>query len=405
MVLDNFVPGEGTDVPLERASGLVLASAVLAAERVPSFANSAMDGFALRAADVSSPPARLRIVEEIMAGDGREVLVGPQMAARIMTGAPLPAGADAVCPFERAAHADRTSVLVDWPIPPGTNVRVPGEDIELGQVVLAAGSALNPAANGVLGSLGRTTVRVHRAPLVGVLSTGDELVQGPGTPPAGKVRDANRPALLAAVLREGFVPVDLGIVGDEEAAVFEVLAAAGSNCDAIIVSAGVSAGDRDVVGKVLGELSGGCCEQLHVALRPGRPLAVCRLRGRGVPVVGLPGNPVAAMVGFELFVRPGLRRLAGRLPLDRPLRAAHAACGFGRSRDGKVHVLGVHAAQDAAGELRVTQWGARGSHQLCSFATCNALAILPDGEGVPDGGTVSVMLLEEAETSGLLSLE
>jgi len=378
-------------VATSAAAQLVLAEQIVACEGVPAFANSAMDGYALRAGDASAPPVRLEVVEAVMAGEVPSGELRAGQAARIMTGAPLPAGADAVCPFEQAREEGPGVIVVEQPLHAGANVRSPGEDVAAGEVVFAPGELLGPAALGVLASLGVAEVLAHPLPVVGVASTGDELVEGPSFRPPGKIRDANRPALLAALSAAGFPTRDLGIVPDDVGALTTALAAAATSCDAVVVSAGVSAGDRDLVGAALRRLCGGDLDELAVALRPGKPLAVGRL-GSGPPVIGLPGNPVAAMVGLELLVLPALRQMAGRAVLRAPLLAATTDVEIARRADGRVHVVPAQAVLDEEGRLHVVALGARGSHQLRSLALANVLAVLADGEGLRAGDALRVLV-------------
>jgi molybdopterin molybdotransferase len=268
--------------------------------------------------------------------------------------------------------------------------------------VLSAGDEVTPARVGVLASLGVAEVRAHPRPRVGVLSTGDELVQ-PSTPlRPGQIRDSNRPTLLALVAQAGFVPVDLGWAPDDEAAITDTIERGAMTCDAVLSSGGVSMGDIDLVKVVLDRI--GDMRWMQVAIRPAKPLAFGLVpgpeRGRAVPVFGLPGNPVSSMVSFALFARPGLRRIAGhpderlhlpRLPAvaDEPLR---------RVPDGKVTFVRVVATVDK-GALHVRSSGGQGSHQLGAMARADGLVVLPDGDGVAAGDPVEVMLLGEPSTA------
>src|SRR6202041_1290866 len=227
-----------------------------------------------------------------------------------------------------------------------TFVRQPGRDVAVGDVIAAAGAVLGPAHLGVLANQGASGVRVHRRPRVGVLSTGDELFSGTGPLPPGKIRDANRRTLLALVRREGWDGVDLGIVGDDESALVELLTSAASRCDAILTSGGVSVGDLDLVRVVLEKLSAGKMRWMQVAIRPAKPFAFGVLADSATPVFGLPGNPVSAMVSFELFVRPALRLLAGHRALHRPVVSATTDVDLHRRADGKLHLLRAQLTVD-----------------------------------------------------------
>ncbi len=386
-------------VPIDDALGCVATVAVVATEPVPPFVNSSMDGYALRAADTDAAgpdhPVRLEVVGAIMAGTTLGTVLGPGQAARIMTGAPLPVGADAVCMLEECRdESDGTVLVVGRTLAVGTAVRRAGQDVAVGATVLHAGSEITPGHIGVLANQGLTRVEVRPRPRMGVLSTGDELVSGPGPLAPGKIRDANRHSLLALVRREGWDPVDLGVVGDDEAALGAVLEAAAHECDAIVTSGGVSVGDLDVVKVVLEQRSGGTMRWMQVAIRPAKPFAFGLLAGTGTPVFGLPGNPVSAMVSFELFVRPAGRLLAGHCVLDRPIVPASAEGGFERRPDGKTHFLRAFARMDAEGAWWVRPMVGQESNQLQAMAEANALAVLPDGDGVEAGGHLNVMLTD-----------
>jgi len=376
------------------AFGHVLAEPVRSNEPVPPFANSSMDGYAVRSGDVRDAPARLRVTGALMAGDDPgPLVVGEGEAARIMTGAVLPRGADAVCMVEHTRTEDGF-VVIEEAVGPGTNVRAAGSDIAAGDEVFAPGAQLSAAHIGVLASLGMEQVLVYPRPRVGVVSTGDELTNGPGPIPIGKVRDSNRPALLAQLRADGFVPVDLGRAADEVDALAKTLQEAAQECDALLTSGGVSVGDRDFVRTVLEKLGGQRARWLQVAVRPGKPFAFSTLPPNGTPVFGLPGNPVSALVSYELFARPSLRLMAGHENLDRPRLAARAAVDLSRRPDGRLHLVRVHAEARPDGALHVRPSGGQGSHQLHALASANALAFLPDGEGVAAGDLVEVMVLD-----------
>jgi molybdenum cofactor synthesis domain-containing protein len=399
-VLGTCAPLPPRLVPIDEALGCVTATSVVATEQIPPFVNSSMDGYALRAADtegVSGPggKARLQVVGAIMAGAPLASGIGPGQAARIMTGAPLPPGADAVCMLEECrTEADGSVVVIGGPVPVGTAVRWAGQDVEVGDIVLEAGSVVTPGHIGVLANQGLARVAVHPRLRVGVLSTGDELVSGPGPLAPGQIRDANRHTLLALVRREGWDTVDLGIVGDDEDALGRSLDEAVGRCDVIVTSGGVSVGDLDVVKVVLRQRSGGTMRWMQVAIRPAKPFAFGLLAGSGTPVFGLPGNPVSAMVSFELFVRPAGRLMSGHRSLDRAVIPALADGGFGRRPDGKTHFLRAYVRLDGQGDWTARPMVGQESHQLLAMAESNALAVLPDGDGVASGGRVEVMLTD-----------
>ena len=396
-VLDGCAPLADAEVALADALGCVAAEGVVVAEPVPPFANTAMDGYAVRAADTAGAPCELDVVGLIAAGSAGDLAVGPGQAARIMTGAPMPPGADAVVMVERTeALADGDRVRIDVAVTPGTAVRPAGDDLQPGDPVVEPGQVLTPAHLGLLATAGRSAVRVVRRPRVGVLSTGDELVDGDAPLGPGQIRDSNRPTLLALVRQAGFEAVDLGTAADDEAAITAAIEGAAARCDALVTSGGVSMGDLDYVKVVLDRI--GDMRWMQVAIKPAKPLAfgtVPRPGGGGrVPVFGLPGNPVSSAVSFELFARPGLRKLAGRADDDlvRPAVRAVAGEALRRSPDGKVHFVRV-ATVIEDGRYVVRSAGGQGSHQLTALAAADALAVLPDGEGVAPGGEVDVLLL------------
>ncbi len=399
-VLDACTASSPGRVPLDEALGRVAAATVLATEPVPPFANSSMDGYAVRSTDCDGAGAggrgvRLEVVGTILAGTPLGAPIGPGQSARIMTGAPLPAGADAVCMLEeiRTEHNGST-VVIERTVEAGDFVRHTGQDVDLGDTVLAEGSLLTPARIGVLASQGLTRVLVYPTPRIGVLSTGDELVSGLGPLAPGKIRDANRHTLLALVRREGWEAVDLGVCGDDEEALEDVLDGARDRCDAVVTSGGVSVGDLDVVKLVLQKRSAGTMKWMQVAIRPAKPFAFGLLDRTGIPVFGLPGNPVSAMVSFELFVRPAGLRMGGHRTLGRPSVTAIADGDMSRRPDGKTHFLRSVASVDEHGAFHVHRLSGQESHQLSTMADANGLAVLPDGDGVRAGGRVQVMLLD-----------
>lgn len=389
-MLESCSPLEPGPVPLERALGRVTSAAVTAASDVPPFDNTAMDGFAVRAADTAGAPVELRVVGTVAAGSVSDRPVGPGEAVRIMTGAPIPAGADAVVMVERTStRGDR--VTIEARAAPGDHVRRAGDDVAAGAVVLDERTVLGPAHVGVLASLGQATVEVFPSCRVGVLSTGDELVEATDRRPLrpGQIRDSNRPTLIALLHQSGFEPVDLGLVGDDEAALTIAFEKAVAGCDAVITSGGVSVGDFDYVKGVLDRL--GTMNWWQVAVKPARPLAFGVVEGK--PVFGLPGNPVSSMVSFELFARPALRRMSGHLDFYRPEVMAVADEALSRPADGKVHFVRVVAEARDDGRYHVRRSGGQASHLLRAMALANALAVVPDGAGVAQGGTVRTMLL------------
>lgn len=379
------------EVALADALGLVLAVDIVATEPVPPFANTAMDGYAVRAADTAratvTDPVVLRVVDELPAGRASAVAVGAGEAIRIMTGAPVPEGSDAIVMVERTAIVEPDSVAISVPAVLGDHVRAAGGDVATGDQVFTAGTELRAAHLGVLASVDIGRIKVFRAPRVGVLTTGDELVAtGPLAP--GQIRDSNRPMLLALVRESGFVPVDLGQVADDEDHIVATLRAALDDCDAILTSGGVSVGDYDFVKAALSQL--GSLEWRQVAIKPAKPLAFGVIDG--VPIFGLPGNPVSSLVSYELFARPALRQMAHHPEINRPTTRAVAEHNFGRRPDGKVHFVRVVARLTDTG-YAVSSSGGQASNALAATARANALAVIPDGNGVEAGAALTVVLL------------
>lgn len=387
-------------IPLDAALGCVTSIALSADASVPPFANTAMDGFAVRSAD-TAPGARLRIVGTVPAGhDPAGMHVGEGEAIRIMTGAPIPSGADAVVMVERTSvSADGEDVVLEIAVPVGNHVRPAGEDLAPGQEVFPAFTVLTAGHLGVLASLGLRKVPVFPRARVGVLSTGDELVDGPDELRPGQIRDSNRHTLLALLREAGCEPVDLGLVRDDLDAVRAAVVGGLDSCDALVTSGGVSMGDFDEVKKVLVELgaSGGVeaggesTVWMQVAIKPAKPLAFAMVGDK--PVFGLPGNPASSMVSFELFARPALRQMMGDPSPKRERIVGVADEGFRRSPDGKLHLVRVVAAFGDDGRLHVRSSGGQGSNLLRSMALANGLAFVPDGDGIPAGGDVRVLLM------------
>jgi molybdenum cofactor synthesis domain-containing protein len=393
-VLSACEPREEVSVAVADCLGLVLAQPVFAAEAVPPFANTAMDGFAVRAEDVVSAseerPARLRVIGTLAAGQAASDSVGRGEALRIMTGAPFPTGADAIAIVE-TTRTEGDHVLISSPATAGEHVRRAGEDIELGQEVFAAATVVGPGHVGVLCSIGCEKVTVVPAPVVGVLSTGDELVEGAAALRPGQIRDSNRRTLIALLRRDGFGVVDLGIARDDEPAIEKALLDGVARCDAVVTSGGVSMGDFDFVKAVLDRV--GRMRWMQVAIRPAKPFAFGVIGA--TPVFGLPGNPVSSMVSYEVLARPGLRRMAGRCDgsLDRPLVAAVADSPLKAATDGRTSFVRVRAVFGEGGRLHVSSTGGQGSHQLYAMALADALAVMPPGRDAAVGDSVDVMLL------------
>jgi molybdenum cofactor synthesis domain-containing protein len=316
-------------------------------------------------------------------------VLGQGEAIRIMTGAPIPDGADAVVMVENTERVGDGRVRIESGVPSGVSVRLAGDDVQPGDLLFTAGTVVTPAVVGVLASVNARTVSAHPRARVGVLSTGDELVEDGGPLRPGQIRESNR-RMLAGLLREaGCEVVDYGTVADDEAALESVLRRAADECDAIVTSGGVSMGEYDVVKAVLGRIAD--MTWMQIAIKPAKPFAFGTLGG--TPIFGLPGNPVSSIVSFEMLARPALRRMMGHRRLARPSHVAISDDGVSRRPDGKVHLVRVAATFENDGRCHVRSVGAQGSHQLAATALSNALAVVPDGDGLPPGAEVAVVMM------------
>lgn len=371
-------------VPLPRALGRVLAEDVRAPFDVPLADNSAVDGYAVSASDIPATGRReLDVIADLPAGSTFQGVVARGQAVRIMTGAPMPRPTDTVYPqeiVEREAGRVRIGALHK-----GANVRLCGEDIRAGATVLEAGTPLRAQAVGLVASLGVWQVLVHRRPVVALLSTGDEVAE-PGTPrQPGQIYDANRFTLRGSVEECGGEVVDLGIVPDVRDELRARLATAAKMADVVITSGGVSVGVYDLVKDVLGDIGG--IDFWQVAMQPGRPLAVGRIEG--AHFFGLPGNPVASMLTFMLFVRPTLFKLAGRRELFRETWPARAIEPMTKKAGRREFKRGVLTLRDGTWEVRTT--GPQGSGILSSMVAANCLIVLEEERGdVAEGELVLV---------------
>jgi molybdopterin molybdotransferase len=385
-------------VALLDALDRVLAESVVAERDIPPWPNSSMDGYALRSADTQGAdagrPARLTLAGHVAAGRLAGGPLGPGETYRIFTGAPLPEGADAVIPQEDVTVAG-TVVRVPRRLKPGDYVRPRGEDMRPGDRLFEAGRALSPADLGVLATVGRSRVGVIRRPAVGILSTGDEIADL-GTPVGpGQIPNSNTYSLMAQVRAAGADPLNLGVARDRQDEI-EARLAWGLGADLLISSAGVSVGEHDHVKAALAAL--GAEQHLWlVDMRPGKPITFATvpspLKG-ALPVFGLPGNPVSAMVTFELFVRPAIRRMGGHTRLGRPVRTARALAPIANPGRRRGYLRVTLSEGDGVLGARLT--GEQGSGILRSMSAADGLAIVPGDTTVGAGETVPVMLLREA---------
>ena len=400
-VLSFFHPLEPEPVPILETLGRVLDQDVYADIDIPPHSYSSMDGYALRAVDTAGAtpqtPRSLRVTENLAAGYVTKTEVFPGTAIRIMTGAPIPPGADAVVRFERTEQeGDRVSVLGEVAV--GQSIRLAGEDVRRGDLVLHKGTVVRPQEVGMLASLGKKQVQAVRRPRIAILATGDELVGIDEPLGPGKIRNSNSYSNAAQVLRHGGVPILLGIARDQiDDLTSKIRSGLAQGADLLITSGGVSVGDFDVVKKVLaaeGEIT-----FWRVRMKPGKPLAFGLIEAtsggqrRRIPVLGMPGNPVSVMVSFEVFCRPAILAMQGRTDLQRTTVEAVLADEI-PSKDDRRHYVRVQVTQQEGGYV-ASLTGAQGSGILTSMVKANGLAIIPeDWSRAPAGARVRVMLLE-----------
>jgi molybdopterin molybdotransferase len=380
-------------IPLTTALDRILAEDAIAHDETPPFINSAMDGYALRAEDTQSAspetPVSLRLAGEVPAGRVYAGVVAPGEAVRILTGAPVPDGADAVLQQELTEVADGM-VTVRQVVSTGNNTRPAGGDIRPGMRLIAAGMQLGPAEIALLAAAGVHPVRVTRRPRVAILATGDELAPLGETPQPGQIRETNSPYLIAAVLRAGGEPIPLGIARDRTDEIRAKLDQA-RTADLILTSGGVSVGDYDLVKQILAEQ--GNIDFWRVRMKPGKPLAF-GLLGE-TPLLGLPGNPASAAVTFELFGRPAIRRMLGCTQVERPVVQARLI-GSSIERGDRRHFVRVRLSSHG-GILEARQTGRQDSHLISSLQGASAYLVIAEGEGkVAEGEMVPALLLNDA---------
>jgi molybdopterin molybdotransferase len=391
LLLDHVRPLSPRPVPLPQASGLVLAEDLSTPADLPRFASSAMDGFAVRAADTTLAPVRLQVLGHALAGWPFAGEITSGAAVAIATGAAVPAGADAVAPVE-IAEIDGGTVVIDRAVEPGRHVRAAGEDLLAGALVLPAGTILGPGQLAAVAAMGRNQLMAHPRPMVSVVPTGDE-VRSPGAALGpGQVHDAVSAPLGALLAELGAVADIRAVVPDDQAALAEAIHAAAGTADLILTIGGISVGERDLVRQLGGTID---LVPIQVALRPGRPFAFGRVTG--VLLCGLPGNPAAALASFEELVRPVVLSLQGKPPSLRPTLRATLTAPI-KLRPGRVHVVQCRIWWES-GRLRAQPLVGRSTSSFSAMAAGNALAVIPaDATDAPAGAEVAVRPLTEPPT-------
>jgi len=384
IVLANAVALDQVEVPLLDALGQCLARDIVAPWPLPSFDNSSMDGYAVISSDLAQAseahPLSLKVIADAAAGSSGHPEVRPGTAVRIMTGAPLPAGADAVVPIE-ATDGGTTQVLVREAVTTGAYIRRSGGDVASGSVVMSAGTPVTDRSLAVLASVGNARVAVFRRPRVVVISTGDELVEAGNAVTFGKIVDSNGVMLAACAREAGAIAVRAPLVRDREDDVRAALDAAAAEADIIVTSGGVSMGAYDTMKAVLSH--SGEVVFAKVAMHPGMPQGTGHVRlsgGPTVPIVTLPGNPVSSFISFELFVRPLIRAMMGFAELTRPLERARSAEAFD-SPEGKQQYVRAVMGRALDGSRTVRPVGGQGSHVVGGLALADCLVVVPVGVG------------------------
>ncbi|MEI7771674.1 MAG: gephyrin-like molybdotransferase Glp [Chloroflexales bacterium] len=377
MVMAQVAPLDAEEIDALAAEGRVLATTVSAPEDVPDVPKSAMDGYALRSAD--GRWAR-RVVAELTAGAQPGLRIGPDEAARIMTGAPMPEGADAMIPVELTEERDGL-LYIQRELSPGDYVHTVGQDITRGQPVLARGALLGAADVGLMATLGLTRVAAFRRPRVAVLATGDEVVEPGGPRPAGAVRDSNRYALMAAAREAGCVTISLGIAPDDYAGQRAAILHGLEQADVLLTSGGVSMGSRDLIKPILAEI--GTVHFGRIDFKPGKPTTFATAGGK--LIFGLPGYPVSSLVSFEVFVRPALRALQGDARPERPVVRARLSAPIRPSPDRPEYQRVVLSWREDT--IWAASTGGQGSSRLISMRGANGLLLVPAGDEILPVGT------------------
>ena len=387
-VLGNVSQLLNDGLALSSACSHVTAQAVTSKELVPPFDNTAVDGYAVIASNTldasDSHEVELEVVGSIAAGTDPDFELKDGQCAKIMTGAPMPEGADAVVMVEWTSANDAgDTVLISRSVKEGDHIRRSGEDLQVGDQVVGAGTLLTPAHIGLLAGIGVYEINVVKRPVVGVFSTGDELVEGNEPLKPGQIRDSNRFSLLAILERDGFKTVDLGLISDNKEAIRGTVLEGVEKCDALLTTGGVSMGDYDYVKVVLDEI--GDMRWMQIAIKPAKPFAFGVVKG--VPVFGLPGNPVSSMVSYLLLAKPALHKMMGLDSVFQSYFLGEAGEDFRRRVDGKTHFVRAFLERSKDKNL-IHPVGKQGSHQLSGMAEADTLAVIPDGEGISKGSSI-----------------
>ena len=403
-ILEHFVKLDSKSVPILDSMGLVVSESIKSPLNIPPFNNSAMDGYAVISEDTklasSDHIVNLKILETIKAGSVPSEKVIKGTASRIMTGAPIPEGADSIVPFEDTTeldwniNSDKSFVGIKYPGNVGANFRESGKDLSIGDVVVEKNSILNPSFIGLLASVGLEQVRIIRPPVVSILSTGDELVDPGLSIEPGQIFDSNTYSIYSSVLQLGAIPKIVGIARDNRQSVIDMIKKS-LNSDFVISSAGVSKGDYDVVKDVMGEM--GNLNFWSVNMRPAKPLAFGKLKTHKsfVPIIGLPGNPVSSLVAFEQFCRPAIRKMMGKTINDRKIIRAKLVDSIENYDSRRVYARVIVESKNGVNVATTT--GDQGSNILTSMAKANGLAICPENiERVLPGEEVDVILLDDS---------
>ena len=403
-ILENFFVLNSESISILDSLGLVVAEDVISPLNIPPFNNSAMDGYAVIASDTELASdehvVNLKILETIKAGSVPSLKVIKGSASRIMTGAPIPEGADSIIPFEDTTeldwniNSDKSFVGIKIPGDVGANFRQLGKDLSVGEIVVEKFSTLTPSLIGLLASVGFEKINIIRKPVISILSTGDELVEPGQSIQPGQIFDSNTYSIYSSVLQLGAIPKIIGIARDNRGSVIDMIEKS-LHSDFVISSAGVSKGDYDVVKDVMGEM--GNLNFWSVNMRPAKPLAFGKLKNDNsfVPIIGLPGNPVSSLVAFEQFCRPAIRKMMGKSIDDRKIIRAKLTDSIENYDSRRVYARVI--VESTNGIFTATTTGDQGSNILTSMAKANGLAICP--EDIPEilpGQEVDVILLDNS---------